>query len=265
MNKYQIMKGLLLTLLIVSVWWILYSQPYINHQTVNMLSSVEQKHEVIMEATNYYGTSIGFYAQPADDGEYPGVVMIHEWWGLNENIRLMAEQLAGQGYKVLAVDLYDGSVAGTPDEARKLVTSIDQAEANKNLQAAVEFLREENASKVGSLGWCFGGGQSMQLAVSGADLDATVIYYGNVVSDEEQLQSIQWPVLGIFGAEDQAIPVDSVRAFEVAANDVGIDNEIHIYPGVGHAFANPSGGNYAPEETMDAWEKTLDFLMKNLQ
>ena len=114
------------------------------------------------------------------------------------------------------------------------------------------------------MGWCFGGGQSLQLALNSEQnpLAATVIYYGNLVNDTNELSRIKWPVLGIFGDQDQSIPVESVNAFEQAFNETGITNEIYIYPGVGHAFANPSGDNYAPEETVDAWEKTLAFLKK---
>ena len=115
-----------------------------------------------------------------------------------------------------------------------------------------------------SLGWCFGGGQSLQLAVN-EPLDATVIYYGNLVTDEKQLLKIGWPVLGIFGDKDTSIPVSSVNEFDASLDKLKITNEIYIYPGVGHAFANPSGMNYAPEQTRDAWEKTLAFLDKNLK
>ena len=105
----------------------------------------------------------------------------------------------------------------------------------------------------------------MQLALSGAQMDATVIYYGTPVTDEARLSSINWPVLGIFGEEDTSIPVESVREFDAALDNDGIPNYIYIYPGVGHAFANPSGANYAADETMDAWTKTLDFLDDNLK
>jgi carboxymethylenebutenolidase len=122
-----------------------------------------------------------------------------------------------------------------------------------------------NSSRIASLGWCFGGGQSLQLALNSEQpLAATVIYYGNLVTDAESLAGIEWPVLGIFGATDQSIPVETVRQFEAALDANEIPNEIHIYEGVGHAFANPSGDNYAPTETVDAWAKTLDFLSGNV-
>lgn len=232
-------------------------------QNSDMLNG-EAKYEILTEDAKYFGDSNGFYAHPTAEGSYPGVVMIHEWWGLNDNIKDMARQLAGQGYNVLAVDLY-GEVAATPDRARELVSSINQETANQNLQAAAGFLRSKGANKIASLGWCFGGGQSLQLALSGEELDATVIYYGQLVTDQQRLASIDWPILGIFGDQDTSIPVENVNAFENALNANSIDNSIHIYPGVGHAFANPSGANYAPEETRDAWNKTLEFLNAHLR
>lgn len=213
----------------------------------------------------YFGNTKGFFASPEKAGSYPGVVMIHEWWGLNDNIKDMARQLAKEGYNVLAVDLYNGVVAKTPDEARAQTTALDQPKALENLKAALAFLKTKGATKLASFGWCFGGGQSMQLALGSSDLSATVIYYGNLVDDETKLRNIKWPVLGIFGDKDQSITPDKVKAFETALNKVGVKNEIHIYPGVGHAFANPSGQSYAPNETKDAWEKTLKFLNQNLK
>lgn len=219
------------------------------------------------EMVNYYGNASGYLAQPAgEEGQLPAVVMIHEWWGLNENIKNMAEQMAGEGYVVLAVDLYDGEVATESSQAQTLASSVREnpGAAVDNLNASVAYLSNlENVddSRIASLGWCFGGGFSLQLALNAEQpLAATVIYYGTLVTDEQELASITWPVLGIFGADDQSIPVEDVNAFEASLDANGIMNEIHVYEGVGHAFANPSGDNYAPEEAEDAWEKTLDFL-----
>lgn len=122
-----------------------------------------------------------------------------------------------------------------------------------------------DSSRIASLGWCFGGGQSLQLALnSHKPLAATVIDYGNLVTDQQQLAKITWPVLRIFGSADQSIPVSSVNQFKAALDANGTPNEIHIYEGVGRAFANPSGDNYAPKETQDAWQKTLAFLGQHL-
>jgi carboxymethylenebutenolidase len=191
--------------------------------------------------------------------------MIHEWWGLNTQIRDTARQLASQGYHVLAVDLYEGKVATTSDEARQYVGAIQPEKAVENMRAAVAFLKKQGAGKMASLGWCFGGAQSLRLALSGEPLDATIIYYGNLVTDRAQLATIKWPVLGIFGEKDTSIPMEQVHAFEDALDELSVKNTIQTYPNVGHAFANPSGQNYAPEETKDAWEKTLAFLEGNLK
>ncbi len=224
----------------------------------------EPKYAVSGTDVIYTAGITGYYARPTDTKAYPGVVMIHEWWGLNEHIKQMARELAGQGYQVLAVDLHKGQVATTPDEARQLTGSLDQDEARANLRAAVAYLRSNNASRIASLGWCFGGGQSLQLALSGEELDATIVYYGSLVTDTTELSAIDWPVLGVFGDQDQSIPVERVQAFETALDVNGTPNEIYIYDGVGHAFANPSGANYAPDETKDAWTKTLEFLARTL-
>lgn len=215
---------------------------------------------------DYYPGTKGYFARPAAEGIYPGVVMIHENRGLRPEIRTMAETLAKEGYMVLAVDLFNGQVVENQDEARALTGSFNQATGTANMRAAAEYLRSQGASKIASLGWCFGGRQSIELAVSGEKLDATVVYYGgNMATTTTRLAPIKWPVLGIFGDQDQAIPVETVGVFENSLNTLGVENDIYIYPGVGHAFANPSGMNYAPEETKDAWQKTVAFLEKNLK
>ena len=224
---------------------------------------------ITTENVTYFGKNIGFLAKPKEDRIYPAVVMIHEWWGLNDNIKEMARQLAAEGYVVLAVDLFNGKVAKDANEARELITPINKnpAEAIKNMEAAVEFLKNQNnvdKDKIASMGWCFGGGMSLRLALN-ENLAATVIYYGQLETNATKLSAIKWPVLGIFGDKDQSIPVESARLFNKTLNDLKIENEIHIYPNVGHAFANPSGMNYAPKETKDAWKKTVEFLDRNLK
>jgi carboxymethylenebutenolidase len=195
--------------------------------------------------------------------------MIHENRGLNDNIKATANLLSKQGYVVLAVDLFQGEVTTDPNRAMELSSFVRNNSdiAIDNMQSAVSYLsslENVNASRIASLGWCFGGGQSLQLALNSEEhpLAATVIYYGNLVNNTASLSKIKWPVLGIFGDQDRSIPVNSVKQFGQALNEVGITNEIYIYPGVGHAFANPSNENYAPKETADAWKKTLAFLDK---
>jgi carboxymethylenebutenolidase len=234
------------------------------------------------EEVNYYDNVSGYLVFPennsttdssTDHTKLPAVVMIHEWWGLNDNIKNMADELAKEGYVVLAVDLYNGHVATSPDQAMKLVNLAreNQNESLSNLKAAVSYLKtldNVNASKIAAFGWCFGGGQALQLALNSnidSPLAATILYYGNLVTDQEQLSKITGPVLGIFGGQDQSIPTTDVQKFEDALNANNITNEIYVYEGVGHAFANPTGASFAPDELKDAWHKTLEFLNKNLK
>jgi carboxymethylenebutenolidase len=197
----------------------------------------------------------------------PAVIIIHEWLGLNEHIKNQADLLAKEGYVVLAVDLYRGEVATDSNRAMELASSVrnDPASAIDNLQSAVNYIKSleiVDGNRIASLGWCFGGDWSLQLALNSSEnpLAATIIYYGRLVTDTASLSSISWPILGIFGDQDQAIPVESVKQFASALNASGITNEIYLYEGVGHAFANPSGDNHAPKETADAWQKTIGFL-----
>lgn len=233
------------------------------------------------KTVNYYDQANGYLVYPSasnenktgnNNGTLPAVVMIHENKGLNDHIKNMANLLARNGYVVLAVDLFKGEVTTDRNRSSELTQYIrDNPDiATANLQSAVTYLASlpnVNAEKIASLGWCFGGAQSLQLALNSQDhpLAATVIYYGRLITDNATLAKIKWPVLGIFGDQDSSIPVDTVKAFESALNSNNIPNEIYIFKGVGHAFANPSGDNYAPTETKDAWDKTLSFLDKHLK
>jgi carboxymethylenebutenolidase len=210
----------------------------------------------------------GYVATPASDQDLPGIIVIHEWWGLNENIKTMAEKLAGEGYRALAVDLYQDSVAQTPEQARKFMRSASERteKLKENIQAAYNYLQAQGSQNIGSIGWCFGGGWSLQTAMLfPQDLDAAVIYYGRLVTDEDQLAPLEMPILGIFGEEDGGIPVESVREFESVLKKLSKPVDIHIYEGAGHAFANPSGNRYQKEAAEDAWQKTTDFFAQHLK
>jgi carboxymethylenebutenolidase len=253
----------------------------------DLLKSNSQNSSTPLEnkTVNYFGNASGYLVYPsssspssiknnntiANNNMFPAVVMIHENKGLNDNIKNMANLLAKEGYVILAVDLFNGEVTTDQKRASELTQSIrdNPAAAITNLKSAVKYLASlpnVNQEKIASLGWCFGGQQSLQLALNSEEhpLAATVIYYGRLVTDPETLSKIKWPVLGIFGDQDQSIPVTTVEQFEEAVTKNGITNEIYIYKGVGHAFANPSGDNYAPNETKGAWQKTLSFLNKYL-
>lgn len=211
----------------------------------------------------------GYFSAPADMFEpLPAVIMIHEWWGLNDNVRAMADRLAAEGYIVFAVDLYNGKIATTPGEARERMLAVveDKETADQNIRSAFEFVSNTaGAPRVASLGWCFGGGWSLNTAQLFPDeLDAAVIFYGQVTDDEEKLRPIEAPILGLFAADDTGIKVDSVEAFGDALERLRKNHEIHIYPGVGHAFANPTGNNYNADAAQDAWRRTLEFLKLHL-
>ena len=217
------------------------------------------------------GTELnGYLAEPAENADsLPGVIMIHEWWGLNDNIRTMARRLAGEGYRVLAVDLYDGRVGETPEQAREIMGQAleNPTRMETNLVAAYTYLDENlGAPKTGVIGWCFGGGESLAAALRLPNrIDATVIYYGRLVEDREKLATLQMPILGFFGAEDGGIPVEAVHKFQQTLEDLGKSVDITVYEGAGHAFANPSGQNYVEDAANDSWRKTLRFFATNLK
>jgi carboxymethylenebutenolidase len=213
---------------------------------------------------------VGFLAMPGDAAEpLPGVLVIHEWWGLNDNIKAMTRRLAGEGYVVLAVDLYGGAVADAPAQAQGLMEALlaEPDAARANLRQAYEYLEKYALSPtIGSIGWCLGGGWSLQTALMLPDqLDAMVMYYGQVVTDPARLEPLRTPILGLFGELDKSIPLRDVRTFRTALNQLGKNAEILIYPGADHAFANPSGGNYNEQIAAEAWDTTLTFLNENLK
>jgi carboxymethylenebutenolidase len=228
----------------------------------------------VVARTVTYGKSgddelTGYLARPEQrTGPLPGLIVIHEWWGLNDNIRAVTRRLAGEGYAALAVDLYGGDVAEDPEDAHRLMQAALQSPAapERNLQQAHEFLVERlKAPRVGTIGWCFGGGWSLNTALMlPDDIDATVIYYGRLETDPEKLEPLSAPILGIFGEQDQGIPVETVRTFEEVLRGLGKEVEIRIYEGADHAFANPSGTRYAPQAAEDAWAITGAFLKKHL-
>ena len=212
---------------------------------------------------------VGFLAAPADAIEpLPGIIVIHEWWGLNDNIKAMTRRLAGEGYIALAVDLYGGQTAEDPAAAQALMAGVMAAPdaALDNLRQAYEYLdKYALAPSVGAIGWCLGGSWSLRSALALPDeLDAMVMYYGQVVTDSEQLQRLNMPILGFFGALDESIPVRDVQTFRRRLNELGKRANVEIYPGVGHAFANPSGESYDASAADRAWEETIAFLRENL-
>lgn len=246
--------------------WAIHVLPDYKNENTNSEIFTLGKYSTTSKIVTYFEDVSGYLAQPVTDGDYPGIIMIHEWWGLNDNVKEMADKLASHGYVVLAVDLYNGDVAATSDQARQLISKYDSQSGIHNMNSAISFLSDDySVDKIGSVGWCFGGGQSLNLALNNSDMDATVIYYGSLVTDTEILSAIQWPVLGIFAELDKGISVETVSDFESALNELSVENQIFIYDGVDHAFANPSGERFAPEESKDAWTHTISFLESTLK
>lgn len=208
-----------------------------------------------------------YLALPKDKkGPFPAVVVIHEWWGLNDHIKHWADRLAGEGYAALAVDLYGGVSAKTAEEAQAAMKAVDADQARATLLAAFAFLGTDErikATKRACLGWCFGGAWSLQLAIAEPQLDACVLYYGRLVEDEAQLAKIHAPVLGIFGSKDRSIPEARIAAFEAAMAKNKKEVQVLRYDAE-HAFANPSGAKYDQKNAAAAWNEAKAFLHRHL-
>jgi carboxymethylenebutenolidase len=206
---------------------------------------------------------------PAGKGPFPAILVIHEWWGLNDWIKDQAAKLADQGYVALAIDLYRGKVATTPDVAHEIMRGVPEDRAKRDLRAAFEFLQSQpNISKdrIGAIGWCMGGGYALDVALEEPTLAADVIAYGHLATDPEALKKIHAPILGLFGAQDQGITPDDVHKFEASLKQLGKKVDIKIYDDAGHAFENPNNKDgYRPDDAADAWKRTVSFLAENLK
>lgn len=194
----------------------------------------------------------------------PAVLLIHEWWGLNNQIRAVTTEFAREGFVALAVDLFDGKVATAAEDAQRLTQAVDPEQATGTLTAWVDWLKADSRTtgKVGVVGWCFGGGWALNASIA-APVDATVIYYGRVERTAEDLAKLNGPVLGHFAEQDQWINQEMVGRFEAAMEEAGKSLEVHWYS-ANHAFANPTGANYDREDAQQAWTRTLEFFRQNL-
>ena len=212
----------------------------------------------------------GYLARPKKTrGKLPGLIVIHEWWGLNDNVREEARRLAAEGYVTLAVDLYGGKTATEVKDAMGLSTALTKnpAPAEENLRQAYRYLdKTVGAPRIGTIGWCLGGRWSLRTAILlPKSVDATVIYYGAVNVPEEDLAALQMPILGLFGSKDPVIPLATVQTFEETMKRLGKNVDVHVYEGAQHAFANPSGTSYQAAAAEDAWRRTTAFLKSHLQ
>ena len=206
---------------------------------------------------------------PAGKGPFPAIIVIHEYWGLNDWVKEQASKLADQGYEALAIDLYRGKVATTPDMAHEIMRGVPEDRAKRDLHAAFEFLQSQpnvKKSRIGAIGWCMGGGYSLDVALQEPTLAADVINYGHLATDPSALEKINAPILGLFGGQDQGITPDDAHKFEAAMKKMGKKIDTKIYDDAGHAFENPNNKTgYRAADAADAWKRTLDFLATNLK
>jgi carboxymethylenebutenolidase len=217
------------------------------------------------------GTASGVLYAPAAKGnaKSPAIVVIQEWWGLNDWVKQQAEDLAGNGYETLAVDLYHGKVATTRDEAHELMSGMSRERAMRDLEGAVAYLKSQpnvDPGRIGAIGWCMGGGYSAQLAVAEPTLAAAVVNYGPLPESDSDIKAIHAKMLGSFGGKDQGIPPEAVHKFEQQMKANGNPVDFKIYPDAGHGFQNPvNGKGYNPQATADAKKRISDFFAATLK
>lgn len=222
------------------------------------------------ETIEYFDGVEGYLARPVGQGPFPALVLIHEWWGLNDNIKGLAVDFAQQGYVALAVDLYEGEVADTPDAAGTLAGAVreDVDDAFANLEAAVAYLggrQDVNEDSLASVGWCFGGQWAYEMAKNDLGIDASVMYYGRFMP-EDDLSMMRADILGHFGEDDRSIAVDDVIQFQAKLETLEGDHAVFIYPNAGHAFANEDNEDaYNEEAAKLAWRRTMEFLSQELK
>ena len=211
----------------------------------------------------------GHFVFPADMIDpLPAIILVHESWGLNDRIRARANRLAAEGFIVLAVDLFGGSTATNTEDARLQMLSVveNPESARENIRQAYAFVRDTaGAPRIGSIGWNFGGGWSLNTAMLYPDeLDAAVIVYGQVTDDHDALSAVNVPILGLFAGNDRSVTEESVRQFEATLQGLRKNFEIHIYPDADHSFADPQASAYDEETADDARRRILDFLNLHL-
>jgi carboxymethylenebutenolidase len=209
-----------------------------------------------------------FVAWPAGKGPAAAVVVVHEWWGLNGQIREVARRISQQGYVAIVPDLYHGRVASDPEMAHELSRGVEEDVALSDLDAAVTWLRAQSrvgTRRIGIVGFCMGGGLAQRMALHSGEIAATVMFYGSPETDPAKLIALKAPLQGHFGAEDQGITADKVEALKAGLAKAGKPVDIYVYAGAGHAFMNDSRPSYHADAARQAWARTLAFFQKNLK
>jgi carboxymethylenebutenolidase len=214
-----------------------------------------------------------YTVRPMRAGMYPGIVVIHEWWGLNSQIKGVADRLAEAGYVAIVPDLYRGKLGTDAGLAHELMRGLNENYALDVIRSAIAWLREHDSRTtrrggrtmpVATVGFCMGGHLSLAAALRKAEIQAAVMFYGSVETDPKALEPLAVPLLGIFGNEDRGIPLDQIRSFESLLKEAGKDATVLVYPGVGHAFFNEERPGYDREAAHDAWERTKMFLAQKM-
>lgn len=212
----------------------------------------------------------GYLALPQTEGPHPAVVVVQEWWGVNDWVKAQADLLTREGYIAFAPDLYRGRVATTSEDAHQYMSGLSDDDAIQMLRASADFLRSRydvRAHAIGVIGWCLGGRYSIRLAAADPGIRAAVMYYGAPITDPASIKQIHAAVLGNFGAEDEGPTPAQVNAFRAALQKAGKRVDFKIYPKAGHAFANVNNpwGGYREEAAKDAWVRTAAFFKKELK
>jgi len=213
------------------------------------------------------GTTSGYLSVP-EQGSGPGVVVIQEWWGLVDHIKDLCDRFAGEGFVALAPDLYHGKTTKSPDEAGKLMMALRIDEAERDLSAAAQYLGKHDSTsseKIGVVGFCMGGALALYTATKNSKIGACVVFYGGHPNVKPDLPNLHAPVLGLYGENDRSVTPAVVRDLEQRLKTLGKQIEVKIYPGADHAFFNDTRPQvYNAEAAADAWQRTVDFLRKNL-
>jgi carboxymethylenebutenolidase len=215
------------------------------------------------------GKASAYLAVPEGKGKHPGLIVIQEWWGLDDWIKEQADRYAKEGFVAIAPDLYRGKSTSDPAVAHELSRGLPQDRAMADLKAAFRYLagrKDVDPKHIGVIGWCMGGGIALDFTLAEPRIAATVINYGHLVTDPNTIVKIHAPILGNFGADDSGIPPADVHAFEAALNKAGKTNDIKIYAGARHAFMNPNNkSGYVRTAADDAQTRIDAFLRRTLR
>jgi carboxymethylenebutenolidase len=213
-------------------------------------------------------TASGYLATP-ESGHGPGVILLQEWWGMDDSVKRYADRFAEAGFFALAPDLFHGETTEQPDEAQQKMMAMNMDQATKEMRGAVDFLKQQEGVEgdgIGAVGFCLGGGLAVWAGAEHPDVSAVVTYYYVMPHGKPDFSKVQAPVLGHFGTSDDFVPVDDAKALEKELNDAGADAQFEFYEGAGHAFANDHDrlGTYDEEKSDSAWRKTVDFFKRHL-